>query len=445
MKKVLFKVLLLFASIAQPYYSNAQENHSALKNYLEKPNPEFYVECVQTVQKNKVTQYEFILTSQKWKDYTWKHRLVILAPNKTKYQKGLLYIGGGSLEEETPRIRERDDQLINELAKLASENQTIVSAVFQVPNQPLFDGKVEDQIISYTLHQYQETDDEEWPLLFPMVKSVQKAMDVVTLFTKNQLGHQVDGFLLTGLSKRGWTTWLTAAQDERVIAIAPMVIDVLNMPVSLQYQIEMWQDYSPEIQDYVNLGIPQQSNSEKGKATISMVDPYAYRHQLTVPKLVFVGTNDPYWPVDAAKNYWNDLPGKNNLIYIPNVGHGLGDGTSAFQNLSAFLEFQCREKTLPAPTLELLENTGQSVKLSTKFDVQKPKKIELWEAYSEEDMDFRDERWSKHKIKDPNTSVSLPSKGQKTFYFAYHYTTTNGKSYYITSNMIRCDKYGVIK
>jgi PhoPQ-activated pathogenicity-related protein len=83
--------------------------------------------------------------------------------------------------------------------------------------------------------------------------------------------------VVTGASKRGWTTWLTGASDKRVEAIAPMVIDVLNMPVSLDYQIKSWGDYSIQIEDYVKLGIPQSTGSADGQAITAMIDPYSYR------------------------------------------------------------------------------------------------------------------------------------------------------------------------
>ncbi len=89
----------------------------------------------------------------------------------------------------------------------------------------------------------------------------------------------------------------TGSQDKRVLAVAPMVIDVLNMPVSIPYHKEVWGDYSEQIEDYVKLGIAQDMESQEGKDLATMIDPYSYRATLTMPKLIIIGTNDEYWPV----------------------------------------------------------------------------------------------------------------------------------------------------
>ena len=159
-----------------------------------------------------------------------------------------------------------------------------MAIVWQVPNQPLYDDLTEDALISFTLHNFREDGDFTWPLLFPMTKTAIRAMDAIQAFSKENLKQDVNKFVVAGGSKRGWTTWLTGAHDNRVAAIAPMVIDVLNMPVSLEYQLEVWDDYSVQIEDYVKLEIPQQVHTEQGNQITKMIDPYSYRKKVIITK-----------------------------------------------------------------------------------------------------------------------------------------------------------------
>ena len=59
-------------------------------------------------------------------------------------------------------------------------------------------------------------------------------MDTVTAFCarRGRRRSKVDSFVVAGGSKRGWTTWTTAAVDKRVVAIVPIVIDMLNVEKS---------------------------------------------------------------------------------------------------------------------------------------------------------------------------------------------------------------------
>jgi len=74
-------------------------------------------------------------------------------------------------------------------------------------------------------------------------------MDTVTAFCRSPEGGNltVDGFVVAGGSKRGWTTWTTAAVDRRVVAIAPMVIDLLNIVPSFQHHLAVYGYYAPAV------------------------------------------------------------------------------------------------------------------------------------------------------------------------------------------------------
>ena len=103
-----------------------------------------------------------------------------------------------------------------------------------MPNQPVVfmddpakKPRTEDDFIAYTWDKFLRTGDEKWPARLPMTKSAVRAMDAVTQFAAAPEGggQKVARFVVSGASKRGWTTWTTAAVDKRVIAIAPAVID----------------------------------------------------------------------------------------------------------------------------------------------------------------------------------------------------------------------------
>ena len=47
-------------------------------------------------------------------------------------------------------------------------------------------------------------------------------LDAVQAFARQEFNHKIEKFVVSGASKRGWTTWLTGAVDARVRAIAPM-------------------------------------------------------------------------------------------------------------------------------------------------------------------------------------------------------------------------------
>ena len=119
----------------------------------------------------------------------------------------------------------------------------------------MFDGKVEDAIISLTFENYLRTGESDWPLLLPMTKSAVRGMDAVQEFTKEKWQLEIASFTVSGASKRGWTTWLTGAADKRAVAIAPMVIDVLNMGPQMKHQKETWGDLSEQVHDYKERGL----------------------------------------------------------------------------------------------------------------------------------------------------------------------------------------------
>jgi len=71
-------------------------------------------------------------------------------------------------------------------------------------------------------------------------------MDAFTAIAKTK-GATVDHFVVSGASKRGWTTWTTAAVDKRVVAIIPLVIDTLNVEKAMEHHYSTYGSWAPSL------------------------------------------------------------------------------------------------------------------------------------------------------------------------------------------------------
>jgi len=92
----------------------------------------------------------------------------------------------------------------------------------------------------------------------------------------------------------------------------------------------------------------------------SWVDPYSYRDRYTMPKLLLLGTNDPYWVVDSLRHYWNDLPDPKLVFQTPNAGHNLGGAKDAIQTLAAWFQMIADGQELPRARVCNFEQTDAS-------------------------------------------------------------------------------------
>ena len=428
---------LIFFLSTEGFAQNKLTPEKALKSYIANGDATYSWVLKDSTKLGSSMAYQLVLTSQKWHNITWRHQLTIVVPATVKYDGAMLFITGGSNKDEQPNWS-KDDNMWPILAAIASKNKAIVALIRQVPNQPLFDGKTEDELISFTLHQFKQDKDYSWPLLFPMVKTAVRSMDAIQEFSSKKLHHTINNFVVSGASKRGWTTWLSnAIDDKRVKAIGPMVIDMLNMPKSLSYQLETYGEYSIQIEDYVKLGIPQGADTPDGKAITTMVDPYSYRDKMTIPKIIFIGTNDEYWTADAIKHYYDKIPGKNLIHYVPNAGHNLGGGKQALEALSAFFGLTLQDKEYPVCTWNVVKGK-EGFELTVNAAPGDLQDAAIWGTTSA-DRDFRNNLWLTRRVKPAGSVVkyTIPytKKGFQAFYMDLKYKDPNGGSYTVSTRV----------
>jgi PhoPQ-activated pathogenicity-related protein len=395
---------LLAGSLSLPVLAK-----DALADYLTRPDDSFAWKQVNKRTTNGLTAVRLDITSQTWRDSAWSHQMLVVKPETVRNKDiGFLFItGDGDVGKQ-----------IELLKTLAQRGGAIAAIINRVPNQPLYGDKKEDALIAYTFEQYLKTGDATWPLLFPMVKSAVRGMDAVQALARQEWGQNIERFVVAGASKRGWTTWLTAAADSRVKAIAPMVIDMLNMKVQKEWTEKMYGRQSEQIKDYTERGLTEQMDSPRMVELRGWVDPYSYRARYTLPKLLLLGTNDPYWVVDSLRNYWNDLPDPKLVYQTPNAGHDLGGGKEATKTLAAFFQMIADHQSLPTMTWHFSTNSAGAATVDA--DVEpKAASIRLWTATSP-DRDFRERAWSSNELLlDGGHRATAVVNGEGAAYRAY--------------------------
>lgn len=365
----LYAVLLL-ALVGQGCRTAVSTPPDTLAKYVARPDAstKWEVRAVQDLGGTKL--YDVLLTSQTWKGITWRHVLSIFVPAKvTNPHHAMLLIAGGGGDAAD---RKGGGGMEGQLGPVfASSTGAPFAILTHVPNQPLFGGLVEDDIIALTWTKYLDGGDDDWPLQLPMAKSALKAMDAIQAVLKEKAGLDIQGFVVTGASKRGWTTWMTAASgDKRVKGIAPMVIDTLNLMAQMPHQLAMFGGkYSDSIDEYTKRGLQPRFAEPRGQQLMAIVDPYSYRNQLTLPKLLIHGANDQFWATDAATLYWNDLVGPKAIMYAPNTTHSIEkDLPRVMEGLTAFFWHVTAGKPFPQPTWQWGE-AGDKITLRITSDL----------------------------------------------------------------------------
>ncbi|MEZ5365559.1 MAG: PhoPQ-activated pathogenicity-related family protein [Bryobacterales bacterium] len=379
------RLLFVFCCFAELLVAGPRAQETALDEYVYKPDGAYAWRNVRSIPGKGYTLEVVELTSQVWappepaKPGTWRHWLLVYRPDEVEQGAGLLFISGGANGAQPPE--KADDGL----ARIAVNTHSLVAELKMVPNQPLifenddFGGRKEDEIISYNWHKYLESKNPIWLTRLPMTKAAVKAMDALGEITDGKVGR----FFVMGASKRGWTTWTTAAVDDRVIGIAPIVIDMLNLVPSFVHHYRVYGFWAPAVKDYFREGIMDAFQSPEFVDLLKIVEPYSYRERLTMPKFIVSSAGDQFFLPDSSQFYFDDLPGEKYLRYVPNSDHSLRD-TDALESLATF--YQALIEDRPRPRFAWKADADGALRVTAETE---PQAVKLWLAHNPEHRDFR--------------------------------------------------------
>jgi PhoPQ-activated pathogenicity-related protein len=411
------------SSLLLPILACLVSSPTELSQFLQRPDPSYSY----SVEKTQGATTTIQMTSQTWHGIEWKHQILYNLPKGSGHRGvAILYITGDG-----PRPGDYID-----ISLMSISTGMPIAMLFDEPNQPLW-GLREDDLIAYTFKQYLDSGDASWPLLFPMTKAALRAMDAIQSATKNS-DNPITSFVVTGASKRGWTTWMTAAAgDPRIRGIAPMVYDNLNIPAQMPHQLDAWGAYSEMIEAYTKLGLQSKLVTANGKKLGEMVDPYSYRSKFHVPILVVRGSNDPYWAADAADFYFSALKPPHWMFTVPNAGHTLNGGFQAAQSIGAFARSIAGEFKMPelAPKLKIESGNSERIVSYTFFYPTGAIRIRPYLALSDS-TDFRKSTYEDPKRIDDRpdkVSFAVPNNQNAAFFLEADYRTPDGHEFALST------------
>lgn len=375
-----------------------EKEHSArsvLEAFVKAPDDAFEYKVVNKTKGKGFSRYVIRMVSQNWltkdelKDPVWWHQLTLIVPDSCTANTALIFINSGSRESK-PILHPDKDRL-----KLALGSKSIVANLNNIPNHPIqfindpFGPRIEDEMIAYGWRQFLERganeEDAKWLPHFPMTKAVVKAMDVITAFTEdNPLTPTTEKFVLTGGgSKRGWVTWTTAMADDRVVAIAPIVFDLLHITPTFEHQWKIYGKWTPAVGNYLEEGIMKWQNSEEFWRLTQLIEPYSFKDKILIPKLLLNASGDQFFPPDSWQFYWNELKGEKLLRYVPNAEHSML-GTDAAESLLAFYHMIVEDQKRPQFDWEVIKGT---IYIQTQPQ-SVPESVTLWQAHNPKTRSF---------------------------------------------------------
>ena len=365
-----------------------------VEDYLAAPDASFGWRIHQTLPGIGYTAVIIDLTSQTWAPgilldrYVWSHWLTIIIPEVVKNRYAFLQISGGNNLADPP------DRPSERLVGIAMATSSIVAEVSQVPNQPLcFEeapelGLVEDDLIAFLQARYEPARRPFALLRLPMVKSVAAAMTATQEYCGEQRSGRVtiEGFVVSGASKRAWAAWLIAVFDPRVVGVVPVVLNTLSVEESIRHDWKAKGFFSPALSAYQRHGIiPTSIDSERFRSVNRVEDPVAYldRSRMRVPKYIINASGDEYFAPDNTRYSYGSLPGSKWLRMIPNCDHRMTD-CDPVESITAWFLALSRNAIVPECAWTLDAGGRLTVDVS-----HPPQRATLWVAHNGAVRDFR--------------------------------------------------------
>lgn len=312
-----------------------------MDDYVSKEDPHYKWEFLEHHTVHTVfggTAYALNVTSQKWLDESilegpngaiWTHQVIVVVPRNLKYTNvSYNFMTDGGNDSPNQKLKPFEDYNIIVVDELAHNSQMVTIAIKQMPNgpfvyksDPLQKRRNENSLLSYSIMDYIQDPkaNPERLIWLAMAKAGFNCMRAAQEFLKERNIADIQGWIVSGASKRGWTTYNMAATKcetcpAKIIAIAPLIPIIPSFRQDVHRQFRSYGAFSFAFVDMTDLNYTLFLDDERNIKAMDIIDVDLYEDRLAkIPKLVMVSSSDEYMSMDWTQLYWDQMQGEKHL------------------------------------------------------------------------------------------------------------------------------------
>lgn len=403
-----------------------------MEDYFAADEPDFSWTILSSTPDIGSTYIEAEVTSLRFEGEVWKHFVAMAIPNTQQTDGAYIIVDGGNVVNGVPQGVNPTDptygSVISVLKGFSAFAGIVTAFIRQVPPTPIFGTTHENDFVNAVIEGYEFNRDPLWNPFLPMGKALMQGFTAIQEICLQEKSLTVTKYAPVGLSKRGYTCYMAAGFDSRVNAAIPVVVDQINIPETYRRRIEVYGENSMNLPQAALLnhqGYIAGNMKPLGRKVIEASDPYYFREKLTMPLYIILATNDPWFPIDAAKFYIKDL-GDAQLAYQMNIGH---DFNLEYVKASLFW-YNNITKGVANPELTWT-STEDSSKITVNITVTNSSysRVRLIKASSSDEI-FSDKTWTATNLSVSGNNfqveVNKPTNGYEAFYIEVNYNTVTG-------------------
>lgn len=184
--------------------------------------------------------------------------------------------------------------------------------------------------MAWTLREFHNKPDHkpERIVIYPMAKATLLQIKAAQEFIRQENFAQLEaGWFVSGISKRGWTSYMVAGANQSIttiLGIVPFNPIIPTLIKEMHHQYKSYGGFSFVFNEYVDAQLLPIIDSDLMQRAANLVDPLFFQDNLkNVPKMIVTSSNDEFMMMEWSQYWYDKFEGETHLMITPNAEHFL--------------------------------------------------------------------------------------------------------------------------